>query len=49
MGFNERTNFHFKIIDRLLLEYDVERSECEEQVMEFINLLNDDGLLILES
>ncbi|MGQ4665903.1 lasso peptide biosynthesis PqqD family chaperone [Metabacillus halosaccharovorans] len=36
------------LIDRLLTEYDVEQQDCEEQVMDFIKLLKNEGLLIIE-
>lgn len=37
------------LIDSLLSEYNVEQQECEEQVMDFIKLLNKENLLIIKS
>lgn len=38
-----------QLIDTLLSQYEVEQSECEEQVMTFIKLLSDEGLIKVEA
>ncbi|MGX2961399.1 lasso peptide biosynthesis PqqD family chaperone [Peribacillus sp. JNUCC 23] len=36
-----------QLINALMSEYEVEQSECEEQVISFLELLNEEGLLKL--
>lgn len=37
-----------QLVDTLLAEYEVEKSECEEQVMAFLKMLNGEGLIKVE-
>ena len=36
------------LVDALLSEYEVEKTECEEQVLSFLNLLSKEDLVVLE-
>lgn len=36
------------VVNSLLEQYDVEHSECEEQVLAFLRSLNDEGLIKIE-
>ena len=36
------------LVNTLLAQYEVEKSECEEQVMAFLNMLHDEGLIKVE-
>jgi hypothetical protein len=37
-----------QLINSLLARYEVEQRECEEQVMTFLKMLNDEGLIKVE-
>ncbi|WP_338789127.1 lasso peptide biosynthesis PqqD family chaperone [Metabacillus sp. FJAT-53654] len=36
------------LVNTLTTQYDVNQSECEEQVMSFLKLLNDENLIMVE-
>jgi CRISPR/Cas system CSM-associated protein Csm4 (group 5 of RAMP superfamily) len=37
-----------QLVNTLLAQYEVEKSECEEQVMSFLKMLHDEGLIKVE-
>ncbi|MBZ5749683.1 lasso peptide biosynthesis PqqD family chaperone [Metabacillus rhizolycopersici] len=37
-----------QLVNTLLSQYEVKKSECEEQVMTFLNMLHDEGLIKVE-
>ncbi|HWJ76737.1 MAG TPA: lasso peptide biosynthesis PqqD family chaperone [Niallia sp.] len=38
-----------QVVTKLVSQYEVEKNECEQQVMKFVKQLIDEGLLIIES
>lgn len=38
-----------KIVDNILSEYDIEKMECQERVISFLNQLHNEGLIQFEN
>ena len=47
-GTNKGTYYDSRLVTTLQSQYDVDQTECEEQVTAFLNQLIEEGLIIIE-